>query len=154
MKKVAISACLLGQKCKYNGESNLDHELLKYLNTHHIELIHFCPEDWAFGTPRPTMDLIQTHNNIEAICNTTGNNLTKPIDEYAQNFFDQHPDIKLFIGKSRSPSCGVESARLYDCQKNLISNQYSGIMANQAKNRGIVSIDSDASLKEYDELFK
>ncbi|MEA2029554.1 MAG: DUF523 domain-containing protein, partial [Campylobacterota bacterium] len=103
----------------------------------------------AFGTPRPTMDLVKIEESIEAISNSSGENLTAPIKEYAQKFFDKHKNIECFIGKSRSPSCGVGSARLYDWQKNLISNQQSGIMADQAAQRGIVTIDSDETIKEY-----
>jgi len=152
MKSVAISACLLGEKCKYSGESNYDSELVELLNAQNIELIPFCPEDYAFGTPRPTMDLVEIDGSIEAISNSTGENLTTPIKAYAQNFLDKYNDIECLIGKSKSPSCGVGSAKLYDKQKNLISNQYSGIMAQEAQKRHIKTIDSNEAIKEYHEI--
>jgi uncharacterized protein YbbK (DUF523 family) len=68
-----------------------------------------------------------------------------------QNFFNDNPNLDLFIGKSRSPSCGVGSAKLYDSQKNLISNQYSGIMALEAQKREIIALDSQDFLKEHNE---
>ncbi|MEA2027778.1 MAG: DUF523 domain-containing protein, partial [Campylobacterota bacterium] len=49
MKHVAISACLLGESCKYNGESNYNDELVALLKSNDIEFIPFCPEDYAFG---------------------------------------------------------------------------------------------------------
>lgn len=141
MKKVAISACLLGEKCRYDATDNHDAELLSKLEGY--ELIPFCPEDHAFGAPRPTMDLIQTQLGIKAISNMTGEDLSAPVVQYARDFFDKHTDINLFIGKDRSPSCGVCSAKLYDLKKNLISDKEAGLMAKEAKIRGITVIDAE-----------
>jgi len=153
MQQVAISACLLGENCKYNGENNLKKELIAQLRQNDVQLIAFCPEDTLFGTPRPTMDLILIDKKIEAQSNQSRELLTNSIQQYAQNFFDKHPHIEVFIGKSRSPSCGVGTTKLYDEQKNLISNQSIGIMANEAKKRGIQIIDSEEPPKEENEKY-
>jgi uncharacterized protein YbbK (DUF523 family) len=108
-----------------------------------VELIPFCPEDYAFGSPRPTMDLIQTEQGQKAISNMTGADLSAPIKQYATAFFDKHSDLDLFIGKERSPSCGVCSAKLYDQEKNLLSDKEAGLMAKEAKIRGIRSLDAE-----------
>ena len=141
MKKIAISACLLGEKCRYDATDNYDAALLKKLEG--VELIPFCPEDYAFGSPRPTMDLIQTEQGQKAISNMTGADLSAPIKQYATAFFDKYSDIDLFIGKERSPSCGVCSAKLYDQEKNLLSDKEAGLMAKEAKIRGIRSLDAE-----------
>ncbi len=141
MKKVAISACLSGEKCRYDATDNYDAVLLKKLEE--VEHILFCPEDHAFGSPRPTMDLIQTELGIKAISNLTGDDLSTPVEQYARDFFDTHTDIDLFIGKDRSPSCGVCSAKLYNRKKNLISDKETGLMAEEAKIRGIRSLDAE-----------
>ena len=141
MKKVAISACLMGKRCRYDGTNNLDTKLLGKLEG--LELIPFCPEDYAFGTPRPTMDLIKTNEGLKAISNLTGADLTNPIREYAKRFFDENSDIELFIGKDRSPSCGVCSAKVYDREKNLISKEATGLMAQEAIDRGIEAFDAE-----------
>ncbi len=141
MKKIAISACLVGEQCRYDATDNYNAELMSKLEGY--ELISFCPEDHAFGSPRPTMDLIQTQLGIKAISNLTGNNLSAPVEDYAKTFFDKHTDIDLFIGKDRSPSCGVCSAKLYDQEKNLLSDKEAGLMAKEAKIRGIRSLDAE-----------
>lgn len=141
MKKVAISACLLGQKCRYDATDNKDSQLLEKLED--AELIPFCPEDFAFGTPRPTMDLIQMQRGDRAISNLNGEDLSVPIMEYAILFFEKHSDLDLFIGKDRSPSCGVCSARLYDKEKNLIASNESGLMAKEAIKRNINCVDAE-----------
>ncbi len=138
--KVAISACLLGNKCRYDGSENHNPKLLGKLEGH--ELVAFCPEDFCYGTPRPTMDLIDS-TEIKAISNLTGADLTSPIKEYAKAFFENNKDIDLFIGKDRSPSCGVKSAKLYNKDKELISTKSTGIMAKEAIDRGIKAIDAE-----------
>jgi uncharacterized protein YbbK (DUF523 family) len=144
MKKIAISACLLGQKCRYDASDNRNNELLVKLED--SELVSFCPEDHAFGTPRPTMDLVETEQGIKALSNTTGADLSCAVEEYAKTFFDTYRDIDLFIGKDRSPSCGVCSARLYDHEKNLLSINEAGLMAKEAKARGIEAVDAEKYL--------
>ena len=141
MKKIAISACLLGRTCRYDGRENRDSTLLERLEDD--TLVPFCPEDFCYGTPRPTMDLIETQQGIRALSNLTGADLSQPIIAYAEAFFDTHPDIDLFIGKDRSPSCGVCSARLYDRQKNLLSEEAIGLMAEVAKEKGIMCWDAE-----------
>jgi uncharacterized protein YbbK (DUF523 family) len=141
MKKVAISACLLGEKCRYDASDNKDENLLSKLKD--AELIPFCPEDHAFGTPRPTMDLVTTEEGVRALSNSNGEDLSDPIIEYAVTFFDTYQALDLFIGKDRSPSCGVCSARLYDETKKLLSSQETGLMANEAKKRNIHCVDAE-----------
>ncbi|KYJ86708.1 DUF523 domain-containing protein [Sulfurovum riftiae] len=144
-KKIAVSACLLGEACRYDGTDNRNEALLTQLAD--AEIIPFCPEDHAFGTPRPTMDLITGPEGIRAVSNETGEDLSLPVEAYAKEFFDSHPDIDLFIGKDRSPSCGVCSARLYDAHKILVSDTAAGLMAKEAKARGIEAIDAEKYMR-------
>jgi uncharacterized protein YbbK (DUF523 family) len=143
-KKIAISACLLGEACRYDGTDNRNDPLLQKLEGY--ELVSFCPEDFAFGTPRPTMDLVETPKGIRAISNETGEDLSEPVQAYAKAFFDAHRDIDLFIGKDRSPSCGVCSAKCYDGAKQLRSTEATGLMAAEAKARGIEAVDAEIYL--------
>ncbi len=145
MKKVAISACLLGNRCRYDGSDNYDPKLLGLLECY--ELIPFCPEDFCYGTPRPTMDIVDDGKNQKVISNLTHADLTPPIKEYAKAFFDNNKDIELFIGKDRSPSCGVCSAKVYDRDKNLISSKGTGVMAQYAKDLGIEAYDAEEYIK-------
>lgn len=141
MKTIAISACLLGEKCRYDATDNKNEALLEKLKAH--RLIPFCPEDYAFGSPRPTMDLIRTKEGHRAISNESGEDLSSPVTQYAIDFFETHPQIDFLIGKDRSPSCGVCSSRLYDAEKNLLSSQEAGLMVKEAKNRGILCVDAE-----------
>jgi len=142
MKTIAVSACLLGEKCRYDATDNQNDALLKQLRVH--RLIPFCPEDYAFGTPRATMDLVRTPDGDKAFSNETNQDLSAPIKAYAKHFFDAHPEIDLLIGKDRSPSCGVCSAKLYDEDKYLLSCNEAGLMIKEAQKRDICCIDAEA----------
>ncbi|MEA3491894.1 MAG: DUF523 domain-containing protein [Campylobacterota bacterium] len=144
MKRVAISACLVGQKCRYDATDNLDIELLEKLDGY--ILTPFCPEDFAFGSPRATMDLIERADEIRAISNLTGADLSSPVKKYAENFFDKYPDIDLYIGKDRSPSCGVCSAKVYNNEKKLLYTSGAGVMSKESKRRAIESWDAEEYL--------
>jgi uncharacterized protein YbbK (DUF523 family) len=89
------------------------------------------------------MDLTLTPEGVKALTKFSGEDRTGPIAEYAEKFFDEHPDIDLFVGKARSPSCGVCTARLYDEEGNLLSEKEAGVMAAEAKARGIETTDDE-----------
>jgi uncharacterized protein YbbK (DUF523 family) len=131
----------MGCSCRYDGVDNLNETLLSQLES--FEIIPFCPEYYAFGTPRPTMDLIDNAFSINAISNQNGEDLSEYIFEYAQCFFKKHSPIKLFIGKDRSPSCGVKSAKVYDENKILLHRMGIGLMAKVALDLKIECWDAE-----------
>jgi len=151
-REVAISACLMGCACRYDGEDNVNNTLLSLLEP--FQLIPFCPEDFAFGTPRPTMDLRVNPAGISAISNENNKDLSLPIFNYAKAFFQEHPNIELFIGKDRSPSCGVTSGKVYNKDKQLVNKKGTGLMAQVALDLKIESWDAEEYLINFDILSK
>ncbi|WP_457593376.1 DUF523 domain-containing protein [Hydrogenimonas sp.] len=148
-KKIALSACLAGKNCRYNGELKGNPEVVAHLEKEGYEIIEFCPEDTCFGTPREAMDLIQTDEGIKALTKFSNEDRTLPVVEYAERFFTKHPDIDLFVGKARSPSCGVCTALLYDEEGNLLSDTEAGIMAAEAQARDIEAVDDENLTKSH-----
>ena len=50
--KIMVSACLLGENCKYSGGNNRDERVLAFIEGH--EVIPVCPEVMGgLPTPRP-----------------------------------------------------------------------------------------------------
>jgi uncharacterized protein YbbK (DUF523 family) len=140
MKKIALSACLVGCSCRYDGNHNLNKTLLDLLSSY--DVVSFCPEEHCFGTPRPTIDLVQ-EDELVAISNENNKNISEPIIQYAEDFFDANPEIELYIGKDRSPSCAVESGKVYDTDKNLLHTNGMGLMSKVASDLGIVCWDAE-----------
>ena len=144
MKKAALSACLAGKNCRYNGEIKARPEVAAKLEKEGYEIVLFCPEDACFGTPREAMDLTVTDEGVKALTKESREDCTPCLAEYAESFFDEHSDIALFVGKARSPSCGVRTARLYDGEGNLLSDEEAGVMAAEAVSRGIRALDDES----------
>ena len=106
--KILVSACLVGDNCKYNGGNNLNERLVGFLEAH--EVVKVCPEVLGgLPTPRPSAEIVNGQ-----VMNTEGKNITKEFTLGAQRAFEivqkEKPD--LIILQSRSPSCGIK--QIYD----------------------------------------
>lgn len=56
--RILCSACLTGVTCGYDGTSNGEYpSVLKLLDYKTVKLIRFCPEEFAFGSPREMCDI-------------------------------------------------------------------------------------------------
>jgi uncharacterized protein YbbK (DUF523 family) len=108
MDKILVSACLLGEKCRYDGKEN-KHPLIEELNKY-FDLVPFCPEvEGGLPTPRSPSELKKGR-----VYNQKGENVTKYFNLGAEKalklckFFNIH----IAVLKDKSPSCGVYS--IYD----------------------------------------
>lgn len=113
--KIAVSACLLGENCKYSGGNNRSERLLSELAKHpEIEIIPVCPEvAGGLPTPRPPAEIVDG----EVV-----NNCGVSVDaEYRAGVVAEIARLKPHIEsgelaaavlQSRSPSCGVHE--VYD----------------------------------------
>lgn len=132
MEKVAVSACLLGYNCKYNGENNF---CLKIINLEDkYELIPICPE--SFGGLR--VPRVPSEIKEGKVYSRTGNDVTDHFIKGANSAYEiiKENNIKYAILKSNSPSCGV--GMIYDgtFSGNLIPGD--GITSKLLKEKGII----------------
>ena len=103
MEKILISACLVGDKTKYDGSSNY-HPLVRDL-LQKYELVPFCPEcEGGLPTPRKPSERTKDGHVI----NNAGKDVTKAFHLGAEKALNicKYFDIKVAILKERSPSCG------------------------------------------------
>jgi len=112
MKKVAIvSACLLGEYCRYDGKTKeyeaLDAKLEGY------EIVPFCPEK-PLGTPRERISVVGSR----VIADVSGVDVTKIIENETKKLFDLAPDLILL--KSKSPSCGNATTPILNEKRELL----------------------------------
>lgn len=103
-KKVIVSACLLGENCRYNGKTK-KHPLLEEKLSEY-EVIPFCPEAPLFGTPRARIDVVQVGHEKRIIQAQTGKDVTVFLQEEIEKFMQQYPNVDKIVLKSKSPSCG------------------------------------------------
>lgn len=56
--RIMVSACLTGIACGYEATDYGDHpSVLRLLQYENVHIVRFCPEDYAFGTPRELCDI-------------------------------------------------------------------------------------------------
>ncbi len=106
--KIIVSACLLGENCKYNGGNNLCPRVVEFVKDK--EVIPVCPEMQAgYGCPRIPIEIV---NGV--LLDRDGNNVDSPMRKAIQEILSQLKDeeIQCAILKARSPTCGVH--QVYD----------------------------------------
>ncbi|MDE0869353.1 MAG: DUF523 and DUF1722 domain-containing protein [Candidatus Poseidoniaceae archaeon] len=113
--KLAVSACLLGEKVRYNGEASEFRALTQKWNGH-FEMMGVCPEvGIGMATPRPTIRLVNNGKSIRLVNPKNGDDLTSPMLEYAQLQADVLVESGIcgFVFKKDSASCGLERVKVY-----------------------------------------
>ena len=74
--KLAVSACLVGQKVRYNGDA-AEFRTLSRKWSEHLELIPLCPEvGIGMGVPRPTIRLVKEEGKIKLVNPKNGEDFT------------------------------------------------------------------------------
>ena len=103
-KKVIISACLLGENCRYDGKTK---ELKGVTQSYKdYEIIPFCPEAPIFGTPRERISVVKIDGQNRIITDETNKDVTQQLQDEINSFVAQHPQVDAILLKSKSPSCG------------------------------------------------
>ena len=145
-KKVLVSACLLGQNCRFNG----GHSHLPELEDMDVEWVPVCPEEaGSLGTPRPAAEMQGSAENIlnggGSIISNNGKDVTQKFMQGAEESLKKglNSDVELAILKSRSPSCGV--GKIYDGSFTNYLIDGDGIFAHLCRKSGINCISSDDS---------
>ncbi len=103
MKKILISACLVGDKTRYDEKSNYN-PLVKTLMERY-ELVPFCPEvEGGLSTPREPSEIVK-----DKVFMKDGKNVTRNFMKGAELAWNicNYLGIDIAILKDGSPSCGV-----------------------------------------------
>lgn len=135
--KILVSACLLGENCKYNGGNNYSASVAEYVKD--MEVIPVCPEMAAgFGCPRIPMEIVDG-----VLINRDGVSLDEPMRLAITRILDslQGQEIQCAVLKSRSPTCGVRQVYDGTFSGNLISGM--GLFAQALAEQGYQVVDSE-----------
>ena len=118
---IIVSACLLGENCKYSGGNNKSENVIKYLEDK--EYILVCPEQLGgLSTPRNPSEIItygnKDGNDVLSECtkvlSNKGIDVTKNFIQGAEETLKiaKEHNAKTAILKAGSPSCGYK--KIYD----------------------------------------
>lgn len=102
MEKILVSACLLGNNCKYDGTNNKNERVLEYIKDK--EVIPICPEIYGgLSTPRVPAERVG-----EKVMTQDGHDVTKEFLKGAEEtlYISKLLNIKKALLKAKSPSCG------------------------------------------------
>ena len=113
--RLGISACLLGEKVRYDGGNKKDRFLIKTFGNH-IDWVPVCPEvEIGMGIPREAVRLVGDPVKPRMIAERSGKDWTPPFNAFAAKRAQALIEFDLagYIFKKNSPSCGVERVRVY-----------------------------------------
>lgn len=106
--KILVSACLLGENCKYSGGNNKNEKVIALGEKH--TLVPICPE--CFGQlpiPRPPAEIVG-----DKVFNKFGEDITSCFIDGAEKalYVAEETGCQIAVLKERSPSCGFGT--IYD----------------------------------------
>ena len=136
-ERILISACLVGDNCRYDGKNNLSPKIAALLEKY--ELVPFCPEcEGGLKTPRTPSE-----RQGEKVVTKDGRNVTKQYERGAELVWNIcfYLKIKVAILKENSPSCGVHKIHDGSFSGKLIEGV--GTTTELLKEKGINVISED-----------
>ena len=139
--KVLVSACLLGENCKYNGGNNFNPAVAEFVKDK--EVLHICPEMMAgMGCPRTPIEIVDG-----VLMDRDGNNVDAAMRQAVEQAMEmiRKEEIQCAILQSRSPTCGVNEVYDGSFSGKLISG--SGVLAQALKAAGYRVIDAEVVQK-------
>lgn len=108
MKKILVSACLLGEDCRYKGDNCKNEKVIALKKDY--EIIAVCPEQMGgLNTPRNPAERVG-----DRVLSSVGDDVTKQYLSGAEKALKlaKENDVEFCVLKANSPSCG--KGRIYD----------------------------------------
>ena len=113
--QIGISACLLGQKVRFDGGHKHDRYLTDTLGQY-FQWVSVCPEvEVGLPTPRPTLRLESIDDEIRMVMPKEDRDLTQDMRRYAKSRVAAlaKEELSGYLLKKSSPSCGMERVKVY-----------------------------------------
>jgi len=129
--RVGISACLLGQKVRFDGGHKHDRFLSDTFGRY-VEWVPVCPEvEMGLTVPRPTLRLERHGDDVRMVMPKEDRDITRQMRAYAKRRTDKLVDQDLcgFVLKKDSPSCGMERVKVYSQQQGPATRNGRGLFA-------------------------
>ena len=135
--RIMVSACLLGERCKYNGGDNYSEAVAAFVQGH--ETFPVCPE-MAGGLSAPRLPCEIVNGTVR---NTAGEDMDRAFRDGAEKCvrLAEEKEIELAILQPRSPSCGVRE--IYDGTFSGRRVEGSGVFASLLRANGFRVVEPD-----------
>jgi uncharacterized protein YbbK (DUF523 family)/uncharacterized protein YbgA (DUF1722 family) len=114
--RLGISACLLGEKTRYDGGHTRDSFLVDTLGRH-IDWVPVCPEvECGLPVPREAIELVGSPESPRLMSIGTSKDITKRMLTWARRRVValKREILCGYVFKSKSPSCGMARVKVRD----------------------------------------
>ncbi|WP_407355868.1 YbgA family protein [Methanolobus sp. WCC5] len=109
--KIVVSKCLGFAACRYDGQM-LPATFVEDLKPF-VDFIAVCPEsEIGLGIPRDPV-IIVLNNRKRLLQPASGLDLTARMEGFSKSYLEELDDFDAFILKSKSPSCGVRTTKVF-----------------------------------------
>ncbi len=158
-KKAIVSACLLGELVRYDGQTKANNAVIEALSDY--EIIPFCPEDPVMGTPRERISVIKIDDDYRVLTDNSNIEVTTALKLQTQQMMEAHPDADIVVLKSKSPSCGLGTTPILNEAREEIkrgngvaAELFSGKFAGRVFDENTISShpELDSGSRVYDEI--
>jgi len=128
---IGISACLLGEKVRFDASNKPSHFCIAELGDH-VTYQSFCPEV-AIGLPipRPTIRQIKRDDVIHVSQPDGSGDVTEALTMYGQKIAKMTKHLSGYIFCAKSPSCGMERVKVYSPEGNSLKSDGIGAFARE-----------------------
>jgi uncharacterized protein YbgA (DUF1722 family)/uncharacterized protein YbbK (DUF523 family) len=113
--RVGISACLLGEKVRWDGGHKRDAYLVSELGRF-VEWLPVCPEvELGMGIPRPSLRLVRDGGELRMRENQSDRDHTRAMRAFVKRRVAElaQQDLCGYVLKKDSPSCGMERVKVH-----------------------------------------
>lgn len=117
-KSVIISACILGEYCRYDGKTKMYESVINAFEGYKI--IPFCPEAPLFGTPRERISVVEIDGENRILTDETSKDVTRRLEDEIEGFIKCHQSVDAIVLKSKSPSCGNATTPILNRDRELL----------------------------------
>jgi uncharacterized protein YbgA (DUF1722 family)/uncharacterized protein YbbK (DUF523 family) len=115
--RLVVSKCIEFDFCRYNGQI-IRSEIVSSLKPH-VEFLPICPElEIGLGVPRDPIRIIEKQHKKVLFQPNTNRDVSKEMQQFAQQFLLPLQQIDGFLLKSQSPSCGTRDVKIYPAAAN------------------------------------
>ena len=143
MNKILVSACLIGERVRYNGEVITDKNAIILYWQQQGRLVSFCPEVVSgLLVPRPRAEIVDGDGcsvlqDCARVMDIQGQDVTNYFLDGAKKALElvRSQKVKVAILKDGSPSCG--STYIYDGSFAHVKKPGSGVTAFCLKQKGV-----------------
>jgi len=129
--KIGISACLIGQKVRFDASNKPSRFCIDELSEH-VEYEPFCPEV-AIGLPipRPTIRQIKKDDVIHVARPDGTGDVTEALQAYGKKVAAMTEHLSGYIFCAKSPTCGMERVKIYSPEGNSLKSEGIGTFAKE-----------------------